>query len=159
MQGPCLEAFRSGRAVTATDLRARRADWPDVVRIAEERGYNGVHAAPVAIRQRTFGTLCVFFPGHRAMDDQDAVGVHLVADGIAAALARERIESGHDSVDTVIRGALEVRDTIEEAKGALSWRLGIPVEQAFEYLRDRARHDGVRVGQAAEHTIAGGRPL
>ncbi|MGN6379019.1 MAG: ANTAR domain-containing protein [Gaiellales bacterium] len=51
-------------------------------------------------------------------------------------------------------GALESRIVIEQAKGVLSERLGLTVEDAFEVLRSAARCEQTRVHSLAEHVVA-----
>jgi hypothetical protein len=45
-QGPSLDCFRSGRAITATDLRTDRR-WPEFADAAGQAGFGAVQALPM----------------------------------------------------------------------------------------------------------------
>jgi hypothetical protein len=44
--GPCLEAYRTGRPVTNVDLSAATGRWPEFAPKAFEAGFQSVHAFP-----------------------------------------------------------------------------------------------------------------
>ncbi len=59
-EGPCLEAFRSGRAVTKDDLAEMRAAWPSFTARLEQAGFSSAQAIPMRLRERVIGALNVF---------------------------------------------------------------------------------------------------
>lgn len=69
----------------------------------------------------------------------------------------ERIQA-HDRLRELtdqLQSALQSRVVIEQAKGALAQRLGVDPEQAFEWLRRRARQDQRRIDDVAAEVVAG----
>src|SRR6201996_3558509 len=61
-EGPCLDCYRTGQAVIASDIRSGRAaaQWPQFAAAAQEMGYAGVHAIPMRLRRQIIGTLNLF---------------------------------------------------------------------------------------------------
>src|ERR1700749_3265855 len=59
-QGPCLECFRTGRAVTATDLPGSAQRWPRFAEAATQAGFATVHALPMRLRDPGIGALNLF---------------------------------------------------------------------------------------------------
>ncbi|MBT2504028.1 GAF and ANTAR domain-containing protein [Curtobacterium sp. ISL-83] len=153
VQGPCLEAFRTGTVKDVPDLRPHADEWPDVVRIAEQRGFGGMYAAPLVLRSRTLGSLCVFFAGHDGPDDHDAAVIQLVSHTVAAVIAAQTRRESDPTPEELLEAALTVRDTIDQAKGAVSWRQGIGIDHAFRVIRDEAREAGLTVGQVAARIV------
>src|SRR5271170_7201927 len=59
-QGPCLDCFRSGRPVAATDLSAEAQRWPRFAAAAQEAGFAAVQALPMRLRDQVIGALNLF---------------------------------------------------------------------------------------------------
>src|ERR1700727_1645219 len=59
-EGPCLECFRSGQPVTATDLNSEALRWPRFASAALESGFAGVQALPMRLRDQVIGALNLF---------------------------------------------------------------------------------------------------
>src|SRR5450755_2346424 len=53
-QGPCLDCFRSGQPVSATDLGADQR-WPRFSEAAGEAGFAAVQAMPMRLRDQVIG--------------------------------------------------------------------------------------------------------
>src|SRR5579863_6825969 len=59
-QGPCLECFRTGRPVTATDLASAAQRWPRFAQAAMQAGFVTVEALPMRLRDQVIGALNLF---------------------------------------------------------------------------------------------------
>src|SRR6201993_5367876 len=58
-QGPCLDCFRSGHPVAATDLSANQR-WPRFAAVAGQAGFSAVQALPMRLRDQVIGALNLF---------------------------------------------------------------------------------------------------
>src|SRR4051794_9445126 len=59
-EGPCLDAYRTGRQVINVDMRDAADRWPRFAARAAEAGFLSVHAFPLRLREQVIGALNVF---------------------------------------------------------------------------------------------------
>jgi GAF domain-containing protein len=157
-QGPCLDCFRSGRPVTATDLGADQR-WPEFAAAAGQAGFSAVQALPMRLRDQVIGALNLF---RAAVGAFDADVVHVgqaLADVATIGLLQERSVRRKDTLNEQLQSALNSRVIIEQAKGKLAERLGIDVNQAFALLRDQARKRNQRLSDLARAFVDGTQPV
>lgn len=153
-QGPCLDCFRSGRPVAATDLSADPR-WPQFTSAAGQAGFSAVQALPMRLRDQVIGALNLF---RDAAGTFDAEVVHVgqaLADVATISLLHERSMRRTDTLNEQLQTALNSRVVIEQAKGKLAERLGIDVSQAFALLRDQARNSNQRLSDLARAFVDG----
>ena len=153
-QGPCLDCFRSGQPVTATDLSADQR-WPRFAAAAGQAGFCAVQALPMRLRDQVIGALNLF---RATVGAFDAEAVHVgqaLADVATISLLHERSMRHSDTLNEQLQTALNSRVIIEQAKGKLAERLGIDVDQAFAILREQARNRNQRLSDLARAFVDG----
>jgi transcriptional regulator with GAF, ATPase, and Fis domain len=128
-EGPCLDCYQTGQAVSSLDLVAGGARWPRFAAEALGAGFHSVHALPMRLRGSVIGALNLF---HQLSDQMAQVDVDA-----AQALA---------DVATII---------IEQAKGIVAERKGLSMEEAFYTLRNHARNHKLRLVDVAGGVIDG----
>ena len=138
-QGPCLDAFHTGRAVTASAAEGRER-WPEFARAAGEQGFLFMCAAPLQVRGTVLGALNFF----RATDEPFTENEMRVAQAMAkvagTGLLQQRTINERQLLSEQLQAALQSRVVIEQAKGVLAEYLGITVDEAFVQLRSHARN-------------------
>jgi GAF domain-containing protein len=157
-QGPCLDCFRSGQPVGATDLSTDRR-WPQFAAGAEAAGFLAVQALPMRLRDQVIGALNLF---RVTAGSFDAESVHIgqaLADVATISLLQERSIRRRDTLNEQLQAALNSRVIIEQAKGKLAERLGIDVNQAFTLLREQARNRNQRLSDLARAFVDGTEPI
>jgi transcriptional regulator with GAF, ATPase, and Fis domain len=138
-EGPCLDCYLSGQPVVHLDL-ATANPWPRFGRVALEALLPSVHAFPMRLRERVVGTLNLFMTEPRPLSAADiAVAQALAHAGTIAILQDQAARDAHTTVGQ-FQHALNSRVAIEQAKGVLSERAGISMDEAFSRLRGHARH-------------------
>jgi GAF domain-containing protein len=152
-QGPCLDCFRTGQPVTVMDLIAPVQRWPRFAAAARQAGFRAVQALPMRLRGQVIGTLNFFhvapgLPGPREL----GVGQAL-ADVATIGLLQERSVRRAEAVAGELRGALNSRVVIEQAKGMLAERVDVDMDEAFQLLRSLARDNNQRLTEVARHLI------
>jgi GAF domain-containing protein len=153
-EGPCLDCFRSGRTVGATDLTTDQR-WPQFSAAARQSGFSAVQALPMRLRDQVIGALNLF-RGTPGDFDSDTVHVgQALADVATISLLQERSLRRRDTLNEQLQTALNSRVIIEQAKGKLAERLGIDVNQAFTLLRDQARNRNQRLSDLARAFVDG----
>jgi hypothetical protein len=158
-EGSCLDCYRTGETVDVPDIATHAADWPVFAETMRSRGLVGTFAEPVRLRRATIGSLCVFADHAQGHDDRDVVFIQMLADAASAALVRQRDHGRLQTADEQMRDAIAARVTVEQAKGALAQRRGIPVDEAFQLLRTGARSAGRSLRELADDVIRNGERL
>lgn len=153
--GPGAECLRTGCVVQETDLSTAARRWPRFVEAAMTVGYRSVHALPMRLRDDVIGaaTLLRDLPG--AVDGSRLrVGQSLV-DVATIGILQHRTIHHNRRLAGQLHTALTSRVPIEQAKGVLSERLGVGVEEAFAVLRGHARHHNRRLTEMAREVVDG----
>jgi hypothetical protein len=140
-QGPCMECYATGQAVSVADLRAEKQRWPRFVPAAIDAGFASVHAVPMRAAGTVLGALNLFgsLPGELTAADL-LVGQTLTH--IACVAILQEHPPTPATVMPQLRSALTSRVIIEQAKGLLREMLDVSVEEAFSLLRTYARVNG-----------------
>lgn len=155
--GPSVECFRTGQPVINADLDSPR--WPRLREAAHEAGFASLHALPLRLRGEIIGTLNFFHSETRALSDADMhVGQALADISTLSVLSQRSLREG-EILAGQLQSALTSRVTVEQAKGVLSARLRIPMDEAFAVMRDHARAHDERLSVVARRIADGDEAL
>jgi len=154
-EGPCLDCFRTGRPVARGDLAAMRSSWPAFTEQLLGLGFHSAQAVPMRLRDDTIGALNLFRlePGRLSAADLE-IG-QAMADVATVGLIQERAIAASELLAAQLQTALTSRVQLEQAKGVLAQRAGLPMDQAFQLMRDYARSRGRRLSDVAAQIIEG----
>ncbi|TFD90816.1 ANTAR domain-containing protein [Cryobacterium lactosi] len=152
-QGPCLDAFASGEPIEVADLSEEVERWPRFVALAQSRGFHAVHASPLRLRGQTFGAMGLFSTRRGPFSDQDAALALALAQVATISLVQHQTIKNHEMVNDQLQQALESRVLIEQAKGFLAQKHGVPIDAAFSLLRTYARSTSARLHDIAEGVV------
>jgi GAF domain-containing protein len=153
-QGPCLDCYRTGQPVTATDLATAR-HWPQFAAAARDAGFTAVQALPMRLRERVIGALNLFRATPGPFGPADVRVGQALADVATISLLHERGMRDSEILSEQLQAALDSRVIIEQAKGKLAERLGVDMDQAFKLLRDFARARNRRLSDLARALVDG----
>jgi GAF domain-containing protein len=153
-QGPCLDCFRSGQPVAATNLGADER-WPQFAAAAGQAGFFAVQALPMRLRDQVIGALNLFRAAPGIFDAESVRVGQALADVATIGLLHERSMRHSDTLNEQLQTALNSRVIIEQAKGKLAERLSIDMNQAFTILRDQARNRNQRLSDLARAFVEG----
>jgi len=154
-EGPCLDCYRSGRPVGRDDLPAMRVSWPAFTEQLQGLGFHSAQALPMRLRTETIGALNLFRlePGRLSQED---LGIgQALADVATVGLIQERAIAASELLATQLQTALHSRIRLEQAKGVLAERTGLPMDQAFQLMRDYARSHNRRLSDVAAQITDG----
>lgn len=157
-EGPAADCYHTGRPVFNESLTGAGARWPQFAAAAREAGFGIVSALPMHRHDETIGAVSVLGGGRCPFDAAQIELAQLLAEAAAIALLQQRIL--HRSAQTAeqLRHALDSRVPIEQAKGVIAARLGIPPDAAFALLRGYARRHHRTLAEVAAETIRGELP-
>ena len=154
-EGPCLDCFRSGRPVARDDVPAMRSSWPAFTEQLQGLGFRSVQALPMRLRAETIGALNLFRLEPGLLSEADLSIGQAMADVATVGLIQERAIAASEQLATQLQTALTSRVQLEQAKGMLAQRTGLPLGQAFQLMRDYARSRGRRLSDVAAQIIEG----
>ena len=154
-EGPCLDAYRTGRPVVNHDLSASDGPWTRFAPEAVRAGFGSVHALPMRLRGAVIGALNLFRSERGKMTEEDLAIAQAFADVATIAILQHRITTEAQTLNEQLNHALNSRIVIEQAKGILSERLGLDMPAAFARLRNHARRHNLRLADLARDVISG----
>jgi len=154
-QGPCLDCYRTGRAVVNEDLMMTNGRWPRFEVEAIGAGFHAVHALPMRLRGTVIGALNLFHLQPGRMDEPDVAAAQAFADMATIALIQHRSVRDAQIVNEQLQNALNSRIVIEQAKGMVAERAGLDMAAAFSMLREHARVNNLRLADVAHGVIVG----
>lgn len=154
-EGPCLDCFTTGEAVVNVSIARARSRWPAFSAAATELGFGGTHALPLRLRGQVIGAINLFTNGEDALPRESLTVGQAMADVATIGLLQERSVQEKTVLSEQLQLALHSRVIIEQAKGMLSERQGVPVAEAFQLLRRHARREGILLTAAASQVIDG----
>lgn len=153
-QGPCLDCYRTGTAVSISDLGAEVARWPLFVAAAAEAGFSSVHAVPMRLRDTVLGTVGLFGTRTGALGADDLSLGQALAYVAAAAIVQDKVAADKSAITAQLQIALDSRVVLEQAKGVLAQRGDIDMDRAFAVLRGYARDHNLRLTDTARAVAA-----
>jgi len=158
-EGPCLDCFTTGTAITNIDLTDSEVDkrWPVFTPAAVEVGFGTTHALPMRLRGQVIGALNLFYDRPAELSDEDLALGQAMADVATIGLLHQRNNHEKTLLSEQLQTALHSRVLIEQAKGVLSAQTGVSVNQAFHKMRSYARSNNLTLSDVAtavvDHTI------
>jgi transcriptional regulator with GAF, ATPase, and Fis domain len=154
-EGPCLDCFATGQAISNVDLADAASRWPTFAEAARGVGYTLSHALPLRLRHQVIGALNLFSVASRPLSDEHLAVAQALADVATVSLLHERAVRDQVVLSEQLQTALHSRIVIEQAKGILSAQSGTDVAAAFALMRTHARRSGEPLTSVAHAVIAG----
>jgi GAF domain-containing protein len=153
-EGPCMDSFRTGEVVAASDLRDGSV-WPLFAAESVAAGYPSVWAVPLRLRDVTLGCLNLFKTEPVRLSAGDVDLAQALADVASIAIMQDQAARDAADREARLQHALNSRIAIEQAKGMLAEYGGVDMDEAFTRLRRFARNHNRRLTEVAEALVAG----
>ncbi len=150
--GPCIEAFRTGEAVSMSDIETDPR-WPEFRVSAIEEGFAAVHAVPMRLRSTTIGALNLFSADRGELPPHDIQAAQALADVATIGILHERSFRATDLLREQLQGALNSRVVIEQAKGVIAHMHELDMDEAFQRLRSYGRSHQRPLGDVARAVV------
>jgi GAF domain-containing protein len=158
-EGPCLEAYATGAIVSDSDLRVAQLRWPHFAPEAAGRGFLAVSAIPLRLRAQVIGALNLFHATPGLLPQSDVRLAQAMADVASIAIVQDQAIRAAEVRSDQLQHALESRIAIEQAKGMLSERAQVGMDEAFARLRAYARSHNRRLTAVASEIVRGALPI
>jgi hypothetical protein len=152
--GPCLDSWRSGESVRADDLEEEVTRWPSFAPAAVDAGFRSVYALPLRLRDDRIGALNLFAEARDGLDEVDEALGQAMADVATIGIIHERAMSDRTTFADQLRGALQSRITLEQAKGMVIEQAGVDADEAFALIRIFGQATGTGLSEVARAITA-----
>jgi len=152
-EGPCLDCYKSGKAVLNEELTAADSSWPRFASVAIDAGFRSVHALPMHLRGAVIGAINLFGTDEGPLSAEDAAAGQALADVATIAILQQRVASESRLLIDQLNTALTSRVVIEQAKGVLAERAGLSMESAFQAMRHYARDRNLHLVDIARSVV------
>jgi len=153
--GPSAECARTGTPIAVADLSTVADQWPEFVAVARDAGFTATHVVPMRLRGDILGALTLFQHRPGALDGLTTSVAQAMADIATISLVRERSVRQQARLAAQLQHALSSRIVIEQAKGMISERLGLRVDDAFAELRAYSRSNNRALSVTAAEIVDG----
>jgi GAF domain-containing protein len=156
-EGPCLDCYRTRRAVVNRHLGEAEAEraWPRFAPVAVEAGFRSVHALPMRLRGDVIGALNLFRADPGEIGEADIVAGQALADVATITILQHISLLESRLVNDQLNHALNSRIVIEQAKGVIAERASLSMEAAFSQIRQYARNRNLKLVDVAEGVVNG----
>jgi GAF domain-containing protein len=151
-EGPCLDAYSTGRAIQASAAHSR-ARWPVFAPRASEAGFQLMCAVPLRVRTDVIGALNLFRGSDEPFTGAEMEIAQAMAEMAAIGLIQERAARERNLLTSQLQAALNSRVIIEQAKGMISEYLTMTVDDAFKVLREYAHYHNRRLSEVASDVV------
>jgi len=158
-EGPCLESFSTGAIVSDGDLQVAQLRWPRFAPEAVGRDFLAVSAIPLRLRSRVLGVMSLFHAAPGLLPQADVRLAHAMADVATVAIVQDQAIRAAEARSDQLQHALDGRVAIEQAKGMLSERAHVGLDEAFGRLRSYARSNNRRLTAVAAEIVRGALPI
>ncbi|WP_134768046.1 GAF and ANTAR domain-containing protein [Nocardioides sp. 1609] len=152
-EGPCLDCYHSGEAITVPDLEAAEHRWPQFVAAARAGGHRSVHALPMRLRGHRLGTLGLFGTTVGDLNAEDLGLAQAMVHVASVAIVNEKAASDRNLINAQLQRALTSRIVLEQAKGVLAQSGDLAMGDAFNLLRGYARDHGLKLSDLAAEVV------
>jgi GAF domain-containing protein len=150
-EGPCLEAWATGRTVVSNDVPGDPR-WPRGRDAVSDLPITAVLSTPLATRGRRLGALKAYASGPADYTPEAARDLELLAGVAAILLGTAHTDTTRREAERALKAALASRDTIGRACGVLMERHDLAEDAAMRRLMDGAR-GGTTLLQAARRVL------
>jgi GAF domain-containing protein len=149
-QGPCIDCFRTGIAVSVPNIQRTDGKWPAFQKAAMQGGFHSAHATPLKLRGTIVGTMNLFGEKRGGLSDRDAALAQALADVATIGILQERLVREGNILAEQLHAALDSRIVIEQAKGVIAATLSVDMDEAFTLLRAHARNNNLTIRHVAQ---------
>lgn len=152
-EGPCLEAVRTGHAVSAPDV-ASETRWDGYPSSVLAHGIGSIYSEPLLVHGRPLGALNMYArtPGAFATEEIQGL-VRALAQLTAAGMAGALKNFDEITLTSRLRRALSTRGVIDQAVGIIIADRHVSPDEAFGILRRISQTRNVRLYKVARELV------
>lgn len=155
--GPCVESFRTGRAVLVPDIAdPAETRWPVFAEAAAAAGARGMFVFPLQVGGARIGVLDCYRDAPGPLDDEDLTGALRTADAAVWSLLDRTHPAGEGPFGSAgaLDGSALVRAEVHQATGMLMAQARLDGPSALARLRAYSFSAGRTITEVADDVVA-----
>ncbi|MEN8649181.1 GAF and ANTAR domain-containing protein [Streptomyces sp. 21So2-11] len=153
-EGPCLDAYRTGRPVAVEDLAESADRWPRLAPIAVAAGFRSVYALPLRVNQHIIGALNLLGMTPECLSPAGQDLAQALADVAAVGLVHWRSDPARPGeILTQVQAALAAKASVDIARGMLAEAGDLDPSQASRLLTMYSKQHGRRLTETAQALV------
>jgi hypothetical protein len=153
-EGPCVEAFSTGRPVLVPDLsNGHRQQWPLYASAAQDLGVRAVFAFPIQVGASRLGVLDVFRDQAGALTNEQIGQAITLADIALVVILDGQQAAPPGAIPQGFDQAPGFRAEIAQAQGMIMVQLGVSLTEALVRLRAYAYAENRPVSEVARDVV------
>jgi transcriptional regulator with GAF, ATPase, and Fis domain len=153
-EGPCLDCYNTGTVVLNSSLD-EDSPWPRFAAESVSAGLPSVCAVPLRLKDLILGCLNLFMSEPVGLSDAEITLAQALADVASIAIVQDQATRQAALREGHLQHALTSRISIEQAKGMISERGHVDMDEAFNRLRSYARNNNRGLTEVAESLVVG----
>ena len=151
-EGPCLEAYRTGKRLEIEDIDVEKR-WPKFVARASKEGLQCSLSFPLTARDEALGALNIYAKSAHTFGDDSRALAGEFADQAGVTLANAQVLASTHRMAENLMEALKSRERIGQAKGILMVKQGLSDEEAFEILVKLSQTSNIKLREIAQKIV------
>lgn len=154
-EGPCIEAYSTGRPVFAPDLTvAARTRWPGYAPAAQEHGVQAAFSFPLQVGGARLGALDVYRDAAGSLSAENTRQALTFADAAMTGLLTAQQRSNGGDGGPALDDAFDTRFELYQAQGMVAVQLGVSLHEAMIRIRAYAYAHGCSLSDVADDIVA-----
>ena len=155
-EGPCVDAFRFGRAVLEPDLEAPVvARWPAFGPPAVASGARAVFGFPISVASVRLGALNLYRDRPGPLTAEQQTDAAILATVAGRAVIAMQTGAGPEALSAELEAGTDFRLVVHQATGMVAEQLTISVTEALIRLRAHAFSQDRPITDVANDVVAG----
>jgi transcriptional regulator with GAF, ATPase, and Fis domain len=155
-EGPCVDAFRTGKPTVAPDLAAiDETRWPGFREDALAAGIRAAFGFPLVVGPACIGALNLYNRETGSLTDDQFGEAEVVAHAAARIVLSWQTVAGPGSLAWQLEQIPEHRAAVHQATGMVSVQAAVTVRDALALLRAFAFAEGLSIGAVSNDVVAG----
>lgn len=152
-EGPGADCELTGDPVVDVRLDSAAESWPQLAPAALALGFRVMHAFPLRLRETSLGSVTLLGAAPDRLSEGNFRLTRSLADVATISMLQRRAVVSLTETSGQLQHALGSRVVIEQAKGLISSKLEISMEEAFKLLRSYARGRNRKLTAVAERLV------
>jgi GAF domain-containing protein len=153
-EGPCLEAFRTGRVVDIPSM-PEETRWPRFVRAALDGGILSSLSVPIPGPAGPVGAMNLYATVEHGFGPDDVATGLLLVEQASYVLINTAAFLGEQENVVNLRLAMQSRSIIDQAKGIIMGAQHVDAARAFAILVQQSQFENVKLRSVAEAIVRG----